>query len=391
MKRISVVWWESSITDHQLYTLYALHKNPDICLSVFTLMDMPGKRLLNGWESHANILPCLHSFKGLRRLLLPIFIFNNFNSVHIFGGPSDNLLLVFILLLLAFFRKNIFVLTESFSPLPYGLLSEIPSFFGRLYVKVRYSKHYIIWRLLRNRVSGVFAISDLACRQLLSFGLPKRMIFPFCYFVPRLSQSFAATAPSNNHSLKIAFVGSLLNTKGIDIAIESFNILDFDNLPISFDIYSQDNLSSRFALSSNVNFLGSIPFGSAQSFMRNYDLILLPSRYDGWGVVINEALLSGVPVVCSDQCGASAIVHRWQCGLVYSENSPEFLSNLLKYIYNNSYLLLPIWRERVKLASQYLSPTLGALYIKDVISSNYDSSNRIMTFWYPYSTLCTLR
>ena len=31
---------------------------------------------------------------------------------------------------------------------------------------------------------------------------------------------------------------------------------------------------------------------------------MLPSRYDGWGVVVNQALGAGLPVICSDMVGA---------------------------------------------------------------------------------------
>lgn len=34
------------------------------------------------------------------------------------------------------------------------------------------------------------------------------------------------------------------------------------------------------------------------------DVFVLPSRYDGWGVVVNQALGAGLPIVCSDQVGA---------------------------------------------------------------------------------------
>jgi glycosyltransferase involved in cell wall biosynthesis len=31
---------------------------------------------------------------------------------------------------------------------------------------------------------------------------------------------------------------------------------------------------------------------------------VLPSRYDGWGVVVNQALGAGLPIICSDMVGA---------------------------------------------------------------------------------------
>ena len=34
------------------------------------------------------------------------------------------------------------------------------------------------------------------------------------------------------------------------------------------------------------------------------DVFVLPSRYDGWGVVVNQALAAGLPIITSDEVGA---------------------------------------------------------------------------------------
>lgn len=40
------------------------------------------------------------------------------------------------------------------------------------------------------------------------------------------------------------------------------------------------------------------------SILSNQDILILPSIYDGWGAVVNEALQSGLYVISSNQCGA---------------------------------------------------------------------------------------
>jgi glycosyltransferase involved in cell wall biosynthesis len=43
---------------------------------------------------------------------------------------------------------------------------------------------------------------------------------------------------------------------------------------------------------------------------------VLPSRFDGWGMLVNESLAVGTPVICTDACGAAAIVTNQQSGCV---------------------------------------------------------------------------
>ncbi len=38
------------------------------------------------------------------------------------------------------------------------------------------------------------------------------------------------------------------------------------------------------------------------------DRAILPSRFDGWGTLANEALAAGTPVICTDCCGCASIV-----------------------------------------------------------------------------------
>jgi glycosyltransferase involved in cell wall biosynthesis len=41
------------------------------------------------------------------------------------------------------------------------------------------------------------------------------------------------------------------------------------------------------------------------SIFQSSDIFVLPSRYDGWGVVVNQALGAGLPIICSDAVGAA--------------------------------------------------------------------------------------
>ena len=61
-----------------------------------------------------------------------------------------------------------------------------------------------------------------------------------------------------------------------------------------------------------------------------HDLFLLPSRFDGWGAVVNEALMCGVPVVCSDNCGAAELLGESWRGEVFRTGSAAGLKDILQ-------------------------------------------------------------
>jgi glycosyltransferase involved in cell wall biosynthesis len=65
------------------------------------------------------------------------------------------------------------------------------------------------------------------------------------------------------------------------------------------------------------------------NLLEHTDLLLLPSRYDGWGAVVNEALMCGVPVICSDNCGAAELLRESWRGSTFKMGSAEDLRKVL--------------------------------------------------------------
>jgi glycosyltransferase involved in cell wall biosynthesis len=54
-----------------------------------------------------------------------------------------------------------------------------------------------------------------------------------------------------------------------------------------------------------ITYAGFQPPDALPGFFARADVFVLPSRYDGWGVVVNQALGAGLPILLSDQVGAA--------------------------------------------------------------------------------------
>jgi glycosyltransferase involved in cell wall biosynthesis len=56
------------------------------------------------------------------------------------------------------------------------------------------------------------------------------------------------------------------------------------------------------------------------------DVFVLPSSFEPWGLVVNEAMAAGLPVVISDRVGCgSDLVEGHDTGIVYAHSSPDGL------------------------------------------------------------------
>ncbi|MGH7125246.1 MAG: glycosyltransferase, partial [Stellaceae bacterium] len=61
--------------------------------------------------------------------------------------------------------------------------------------------------------------------------------------------------------------------------------------------------------------------------------LILPSTEEQWGLVINEALAMGVPVLCSDNVGARDLLVRTAVnGFVFEPDNPEGLARLMQML-----------------------------------------------------------
>ena len=61
------------------------------------------------------------------------------------------------------------------------------------------------------------------------------------------------------------------------------------------------------------------------------DLVLLPSLQEPWGLVVNEAFLCGVPVLCSSRAGCAADMLRpGENGWVFDPTDEDDFANTLR-------------------------------------------------------------
>ncbi len=80
----------------------------------------------------------------------------------------------------------------------------------------------------------------------------------------------------------------------------------------------------------SVRFLGFIGQNPLAELYAAADVFVLPSSYETWGLVVNEAMCFGLPIVCSDAVGAAPdLVINGQNGFVYRSGDVEGLREAL--------------------------------------------------------------
>jgi glycosyltransferase involved in cell wall biosynthesis len=91
---------------------------------------------------------------------------------------------------------------------------------------------------------------------------------------------------------------------------------------------------SRTGIGNKVHFFGFIQYDELPYFYNHAKALILPSWSDQWGLVVNEAMACGLPVLVSEKCGcAPDLVVNGKNGFTFDPNDPEeFLKGMEKII-----------------------------------------------------------
>jgi glycosyltransferase involved in cell wall biosynthesis len=82
-------------------------------------------------------------------------------------------------------------------------------------------------------------------------------------------------------------------------------------------------------LTKRIHFLGFKQPAALPTIFAAADIFVLPSRHDGWGVVVNEALGAGLPIIVSDRVGARDLVDNGHNGFVTRAGDVDELADAL--------------------------------------------------------------
>ena len=101
--------------------------------------------------------------------------------------------------------------------------------------------------------------------------------------------------------------------------------------------------------------------------------LILPSVSEPWGLVINEAVALGVPILCSNVCGAvDELVHAGVNGFSFAPGEVEGLANLMFMVSSNE----AEWR-RLALGSQHVAPQADSMRFADAVASVVQARTRV--------------
>jgi glycosyltransferase involved in cell wall biosynthesis len=177
-----------------------------------------------------------------------------------------------------------------------------PAWAGRLLRK---------WKLwsLHSTPAPIWGIGKFAVDGYRSeFGV-QRAYFNLPYFSD-LRRFTRAEQKGEGRERVFLFSGSLIARKGVDLLARAFVRLAVELPDVRLRIIGEGKLRPVIMqtfrpVRERVEFVGFKDWDELPAEYSRADVLCVPSRYDGWGLVVPEGLASGLPVIATDRMGAA--------------------------------------------------------------------------------------
>lgn len=354
--RFSEIWfWQPCPSPHQLDTLEALAEAANVPVVLVSASDLPAERAKLGWVIRPPKRVRMLSLQPrprerMQRLQAPADAFNVFSG---FGN--------------CFGRQ---VWAAASTRRLFAFMSEVPDRDAGLQGILRQARSRVVRAALSDRFAGIFAIGEPAARWYSRLGVPSRKVIPWGYFVDGRAGPPAPPRGGEN-DIRLIYAGRLVASKGLDGLIAAVAGLDAGlRSRVRLTLIGEGpeherlrDLGRRWGIAPLIEFCGGRSREETLARIATADCLVLPSSgKEGWGAVVNEALMAGTAVLCSDRAGASTLLRRPVLGRTFRAGDRSDLGLRLGELLRD----LPLTEVRRRLisewASERIAPRVAAEY-----------------------------
>ena len=164
----------------------------------------------------------------------------------------------------------------------------------------------------------------------------------------------------------VVTVGQFIPRKGFDILLKACKNLS-KNIGVYFigGIPTEEYLQMKDQLNlTNIHFIGFKRKEELAKYYKSADLFVFPTREDIWGLVINEAMAYGLPIITTDRCIAGLeLVRNDENGYIVPVENEEQLYNKMNELLKNDTLRSKMGERSLKKIHDYTFETMAKIHM----------------------------
>lgn len=199
---------------------------------------------------------------------------------------------------------------------------------------------------------GIFVASKFTKKTLNEFPGKLAPIIVIPYGFPPVVDQREYRSKASQNPLKLLFVGKLSQQKGI---ADLFAAVKAIGNKVTLTLVGNKVAQSCPALDKELAYhrwIPSLAHADVLHLMQQHDVLVFPSLFDGFGLVITEAMSQGTPVIASTRCAGPDLIEHGRNGWLVDAASTSALQESIETVLDNSNLIPSISREAIETARQ---------------------------------------
>lgn len=261
-------------------------------------------RLALGWGTQEQESSASIKVSGFRSALAVLREYKD--AVHIIPGYGGRI-------------PSFVAIVASWSHIPWVHWSE-PAHPGMRWW-IDWPRKWLYAKLVNRRALGALAIGANAESDFLRWGMDRRKIRQLPYSRAQVRQ---VVRVQRSTRITFGFVGALCRRKGVDALISAFGQIVRMAPQARLLLVGRNDFGSELdrmilecAAGSRIEIHSAVAADDVLRYLEEIDVFVMASRFDGWGVALQEAALAGCALISTRTCGAAQhLVRHEQNGML---------------------------------------------------------------------------
>ncbi len=166
-------------------------------------------------------------------------------------------------------------------------------------------------------------------------------------------EQFQTRARDKEGPLKVLFVGGIGQRKGMKYLLEAMSQLQSANVQLSLLGPLPADETPLHSFKHLFEYLGRTDQAGVAKEMLNHDVLVLPSVFEGFGLVIIEAMATGMPVIASTHSCGPEVIREGRDGFVLAPDDVAGLADKLDWCAANRSQVVEMGMEASKRSQEY--------------------------------------
>lgn len=234
--------------------------------------------------------------------------------------------------------------------------------------------NYLLMRMLvrfiLNRASTVVAQSNNTKSNADIYYLPRQTIkiIPLAYQVHEFKPKSRTDLNLEDDKRYLISVGRLISRKGYEHLIRSLAQTEPNTIALIIGDGPQrgplQRLANRHQLEGRVRFLGHLPEERKFQYLSVSDIYVLSSTHEGFGIVLQEAMQVGLPIIASNNGGQTDLILDGVNGYLIPPARPDLIADRVRKLLSNENLRRSMGEKNRGCISKYSAKVIAGEYEK---------------------------